>query len=276
MPGFSQPGHPDAPEVRLGAVASGGRAPAIMAVVEPPVRIAFGEDGMLVEDGPAQAPALRVSGAAAGPGRAARLAPGGRGPKDARVSQRLDAVVRIRLLLLTALLFAASATVAWGLQLHYPPQETQLLAACDTAAANITSAVADASRTQAQTIETRLRVLKPDNIAGFIAFGRPGSNITLMPGAVQAARWNFNCGHGESTGRLGAGPGPKHGQIVSTLHETFTAPGTYTVTFTLNQTGRNVLARLGATERAYRKRHPHGDQLPSIAWAVALHYSPRR
>lgn len=88
MPGFSQPGSPDAPEVRLGALAEGGLAPAIMAIVErgvtrrpdkaralgievelhmeepyPPVRIAFGEQVVLVEDGPGQAPALRISGA---------------------------------------------------------------------------------------------------------------------------------------------------------------------------------------------------------------------
>jgi hypothetical protein len=34
MPGFSQPGDPDAPQVRLGAIAAGGLAPAIMAIVE--------------------------------------------------------------------------------------------------------------------------------------------------------------------------------------------------------------------------------------------------
>lgn len=86
MPGFS---HPGAPEVRLGTLADGGRAPAIMAIVErgvsrwpdaaralgievelrmeesyPPVRIAFG-DVVVVEDGPAHAPALRISGALA-------------------------------------------------------------------------------------------------------------------------------------------------------------------------------------------------------------------
>jgi hypothetical protein len=74
--------------VRLGALADGGLAPAIMAIVErgvsrrpaqaralavevelrmeenyPPVRIVFGEDVVLVEDGPGQAPALRISGA---------------------------------------------------------------------------------------------------------------------------------------------------------------------------------------------------------------------
>ena len=77
----------DVPEVRLGAVLEGGLAPAIMVIIErgverrpdearalrlevelqlevtyPPIRIVFGEDGVLVEDGPAVAPGLRISG----------------------------------------------------------------------------------------------------------------------------------------------------------------------------------------------------------------------
>jgi hypothetical protein len=88
MPGFSQPYEVSAPEVRLGALAQGGLAPAIMAIVErgvarrpdqaralgievelrmeedfPPVRIVFGSDVVLVEDGPARSPALRIDGA---------------------------------------------------------------------------------------------------------------------------------------------------------------------------------------------------------------------
>lgn len=76
------------PQVRLGAIAAGGVAPAIMAIVErgvrrrpalantiraeieinlaegyPPVRIVFGERVVLVEDGPATRPDLRVDGA---------------------------------------------------------------------------------------------------------------------------------------------------------------------------------------------------------------------
>ncbi len=83
--GFS---HPGVPEVRLGELAEGGLAPAIMAIVErgvnrrpaqaralsievelrmaegyPPVRIVFDEDEVLVEDGAARSPALRISGA---------------------------------------------------------------------------------------------------------------------------------------------------------------------------------------------------------------------
>jgi hypothetical protein len=88
MPGFSQPDNGRALEVRLGTLAAGGLAPAIMAIVErgvarrpekaralgiedelrmeegyPPVRILFGRDHVLVEDGPGQAPALSITGA---------------------------------------------------------------------------------------------------------------------------------------------------------------------------------------------------------------------
>jgi hypothetical protein len=77
-----------APQVKLGVVASGGLAPAIAAIVErnvrrrpalamalraeielkvegpyPPTRIVFGDRLVLVEDGPAVAPDLRVEGA---------------------------------------------------------------------------------------------------------------------------------------------------------------------------------------------------------------------
>ena len=80
--------HP--PHVRLGGLSEGGLAPAIMAIVErgarhrpalahtlsaeveltfeeryPPVRIVFGERIVLVEDGPAVAPDLRVVGSLA-------------------------------------------------------------------------------------------------------------------------------------------------------------------------------------------------------------------
>jgi hypothetical protein len=90
MPEFSQPGHAGGapPTVRLGELAAGGLAPAIMAIVErgvnrrpdqaraldievelrmeegyPPVRIVFEPGVVLVEDGPAQSPALQISGA---------------------------------------------------------------------------------------------------------------------------------------------------------------------------------------------------------------------
>lgn len=75
------------PEVRLGDLQAGGLAPAVMAIIDrgvrrrpdlarslnievelifeaqhPPVRIMFGPEDVLVEDGPANAPDLRIEG----------------------------------------------------------------------------------------------------------------------------------------------------------------------------------------------------------------------
>jgi hypothetical protein len=80
-------GAPEPPEVRLGELMEGGLAPAILGIVDrgvrrrpasaralraevelriedgyPPVRIAFGEEDVLVEDGACQAPDLRICG----------------------------------------------------------------------------------------------------------------------------------------------------------------------------------------------------------------------
>ena len=84
MPAMDQNGHP---EVRLGDLQTGGLAPAVMAIIDrgvrrrpelarslhvevelafleqhPPVRILFGDEHVLVEDGPASAPDLRIDG----------------------------------------------------------------------------------------------------------------------------------------------------------------------------------------------------------------------
>lgn len=80
--------HVQAPEVQLGELATGGLAPAFMAIIDrgvrrrpslarglraeveinldegyPPVRVVFGDDLILVEDGTAVAPDIRVKGA---------------------------------------------------------------------------------------------------------------------------------------------------------------------------------------------------------------------
>jgi hypothetical protein len=77
----------ETPSVELGQIADGGVAPAIMAIIDrgahhrpelasalraeielnikeryPPVRILFADDGVLVEDGLAKSPDLRISG----------------------------------------------------------------------------------------------------------------------------------------------------------------------------------------------------------------------
>lgn len=177
--------------------------------------------------------------------------------------------MRIRLPLLVALAFAASAAVASGGQLHLPPQQNLLDRACSTAATHIKTALNEASTTPTQTVETQLRVLKPGTLEGDLAFARLGSSLTV---AADASAKNFSCGYGGEADPFAVGRGPGHRHIVSTLHEKFAAPGRYTLTFTLNPAGRNILARLGAAERAYRKRHPRGQEPPSIAWGVGLHY----
>jgi hypothetical protein len=58
------------------------------------------------------------------------------------------------------------------------------------------------------------------------------------------------------------------------LHETFATPGRYTLTFSLTRLGQKLIARLGAAQRAYRKRHPHGHRPPQIVVSVARGYTP--
>ncbi len=61
--------------------------------------------------------------------------------------------------------------------------------------------------------------------------------------------------------------------VVSLVRETITQPGRYAITFTLNRSGRKILAQLSAAERAYRKRHTPGQPPPSITWGIGLHFS---
>jgi hypothetical protein len=86
--GAPDPASAEAPEVRLGELLPGGLAPAILGIVDrgvrrrpvparslraeveltiedgyPPVRIVFGQDDVLVEDGPCHAADVRISGA---------------------------------------------------------------------------------------------------------------------------------------------------------------------------------------------------------------------
>ena len=68
--------------------------------------------------------------------------------------------------------------------------------------------------------------------------------------------------------------GPGHSRLVSRLREAFTQPGRYTLTFKVNAAGGRILARLGAKDRAYRSRHPHGSRQPSISFGVALSWTP--
>jgi hypothetical protein len=165
-----------------------------------------------------------------------------------------------------------------SLPLKVPRQEALLDQACGAAKIQIQQLLNNAAATHAPTVQTRVRVLAPGKLSGDIVFNPSGSNITVA--ADPAGRDpNFSCGFGESGRRgpgvatLGEGPGLPTKHLVSVVRETFTHAGRYTLTFKLDQRGQKILARLGAAERAYRKRHPYGRNQPEITWGVGIHYA---
>jgi hypothetical protein len=165
------------------------------------------------------------------------------------------------------------ATSAVCVSLAYaamPRDVAQLGQACNAAAESIRNVVAHAATTQAQVITAQLKVAAPGKVTGRITFNPSGSTIqvagdTSTSEAIGCATGTVNQGIRKRRG---------HSYLVSTLRQTFTAPGRYTLTFDLNAVGRRILARLGARERAYRRHHPHGSRPPSIAFGVALTYRP--
>ncbi|MBV9805039.1 MAG: hypothetical protein JO130_17700 [Solirubrobacterales bacterium] len=166
---------------------------------------------------------------------------------------------------------AASATLFVSLaDGAVSPQDTQLRRACVTAANRIANAVIHAATTQVQVITVPFRVVAAGTLIGRIAFNPSGSRIGVAGDAPSTG------GLGCATGAIGPGvpKGPGHSQVVSTLRRTFTAPGRHTLRFELGASGRRILARLGAADRAYRKQHPHGQRPPSIAFGVSLSYTP--
>jgi hypothetical protein len=174
-----------------------------------------------------------------------------------------------------AVLASAFAGLAYGSPAKEPPAGKQLNRACSDTIASIRAVVNEAASKQARSIQSHLVVVTPGELTGTIAFNRSGKSITVTadrggPSRSTVSHSNFACGQGRA-GHPGLGPGQS--RVVSTLQETFTAPGRYTLTFELNQTGRTILAQLGAAERAYRKHNPHGHQPPTLAYGVDLSYS---
>lgn len=170
------------------------------------------------------------------------------------------------------LALAASGSVFAGIATASPssrsPQETQLDQACGATADSIDAVLGQASATQAKTIQSRLVVTTPGKLTGRIAFNRYGKTITVASDA-SSTRQGFGCSQGRA-GRHGLGPGTS--RVVSTISETFAKPGTYRVTFKLNQVGLGMLAQLAAAQRTYQKQHPNGHQPPMFAFGVALSY----
>jgi hypothetical protein len=161
-------------------------------------------------------------------------------------------------------------SLAHGAAPSQPAQHRQLLQACDRGASALGHVVAEAATVQIATVHVPLRVIAPGTVTGRMAFNPSGQTIGV--GSGEPPPPGFSCGSG--AGSSGVPTGPGHSRLVSTLRRTFTRVGRFTLTFELNAAGRRILARLGAADRAYRQRHPHGGQPPSITYGVGLSYTP--
>ncbi|HUA05806.1 MAG TPA: hypothetical protein VMB27_17990 [Solirubrobacteraceae bacterium] len=152
------------------------------------------------------------------------------------------------------------------------PPNPLLFRACDATVTAVGNVVLRAATTPVQIITSHIRVTGPGTLTGKIAFNATGSRISVAADAPAKPSAAGGCAEGT------IGPGvPKrrgHSVIVSTLRRTFTKAGRHTLTFKLDRKGEEILARLGAADRAYRKRHPHGFKAPSIAFGVGLTYEP--
>jgi hypothetical protein len=160
---------------------------------------------------------------------------------------------------------AAFAGIAYGSTVPWKRQDKQLIRACAATRKSIANAMNAAGSAPSQTFESSLDVITPLQLWGRIYFGS-GGTLTVGGGESFAG-----------CARRGSGApalGPEPARVVSTLHETFTTPGVYTLTFTLNRLGQKLMAELRAAQRTYRKRHPHGHHPPEFVVAVAVAYTP--
>jgi hypothetical protein len=142
--------------------------------------------------------------------------------------------------------------------------------ACGATETAVLRALTRAVNAQVRTISSDLLVVIPGTVTGAIAFNPSGSRIAV--GAPPTRGSSFGCG--EATARHGRGAGRSH--VVATLRDKFTRSGRRVLTFTLNDTGRRILTRLGAQERAYLQEHRRGQPPPTIGFGIALSYAPAR
>jgi len=181
--------------------------------------------------------------------------------------------MRIRRLALIGLTLAALATVfagiAYGALSQQSSQEAELDRGCGVVADSVDAVIGRASSAQPQTIQSEFVVVTPGTLTGRIAFNRYGKRVTVSADAASSTSSGFGCSQGRA-GRHGLGPG--RSRVVSTLTRTFASPGTYTLTFRLNQVGRTLLGQLAAAQKTYDKQHPHGHARPSLAFGVGLSY----
>jgi len=178
--------------------------------------------------------------------------------------------MRIRRTAALGLSVCALATVLAGVAYGALSQETQLEQACGATADSVDKVLAHASSAQPATVQSQLVLVTPGTLSGRIAFNRYGKRVTVSADAASSTTSGFSCSQGRA-GRHGLGPG--RSRVVSTLTRSFAKPGTYTLTFRLNQVGRTLLGQLAAAQMAYDKQHPHGHARPSLAFGVALTYA---
>jgi hypothetical protein len=180
--------------------------------------------------------------------------------------------------LAVALLLAASAGVLAGPASgtpansagHSRQQQRQLDQACRETVASVQQTV-KAQGESVGAIHSHLQVVTPGRLTGQIEFKLSGAQASAAGPRARVAAMSFGCG--QASARI-AGPGTGGSRVVSTLHRTFKKPGRYELSFTLNNTGRQLLAQLAAADRTYFKQHPQGQHPPSLAYAVALMYTP--
>jgi hypothetical protein len=189
-----------------------------------------------------------------------------------QIGRRSPAALASALLIAAPLAGSASGQPA-GVAAHNPGPQVALDRACHETVANVEQAVMDAANGQVQAIDSHLQVVTPGVLTGQITFNASGKQVTVGGGPrATAAAESLGCGEASASRAHAAGTSGGS-RVVSTLHRRFTKTGRYELTFTLNRTGRAMLAQLATADQAYYKRHPHGGHPPTLAFGVALSYS---
>lgn len=186
-------------------------------------------------------------------------------------SQALGALTA-SLLVGTSLAGSATATPA-GSAAPSPGQQAQLDRTCQETVANVEAAVKNASNGTVQVIHSHFQVVTPGVLTGQIAFNTTSKQVTVGAPRADAAATSFGCGEASASRAHVAGSSGGSG-VVSSLHRKFTTAGRHELTFTLNHAGRQMLAQLASSDHAYYEQHPHGQHPPTLAFGVALSYSP--
>jgi hypothetical protein len=174
-----------------------------------------------------------------------------------------------RRLIAVALMVVASAALlanpAWA---GIGGAQADFTRACGATLASLQAVVDDVATRKVRTIAMQLQMPTAGVVIGAIAFNPTGNQVAVANDASDPrSGFAVGCSAGSSSLR------PGRSYEVSTLRKRL-RPGSYTLTFKLNATGRRILARLSERDRAYRERHPHGQLPPTIAFGVGLGYTP--